>query len=548
MKAVFFRQWTRWAGRVADAAIVPSLATESRGRRACARATRPGVRRAARGGPRPVRQAFPDGGPRGTRVAGDRRGLAVRRLPRHPRAAQERAGLGACIRTGVRGSTGSAGAGDRGRPRLGRQHRTPPSRAVPSHLRVLRPGFVPDGLVPALLGGADVVAYPAFGEGFGLPVLEAMACGAPVLTTRRLSLPEVGGDAVAYADSPAADDVAAALAALLDDPERRSRLREAGIQRAARFTWLAAAEAHVDVYEKVATDDDRRRRASDRCRHLLPRPSPRVVPRFGRHRLRVPFSPSPSSTTGPWTGPSTWSARHPRGRPHRDRRERRVRCGRQRGRVRLGRGVDPGGEPGHPVRAGCRRRADGRRRSLAPRRSSGAADPYDGRSPLPFGARAAVARAGDRTRTLRMGLAGQPVDCCVPSRARRPVEGTVGWLSGACLLLRREAFDGVGGFDEAYFMYFEDTDLCPRLATAGWDVVYAPSAVVEHQGGHSTESRADAMSREHHRSAYRYLSRRYSGPAWAPVRAVLRVGLWSRYQLGRRVARITHGAQPTRQA
>ncbi len=129
-----------------------------------------------------------------------------------------------------------------------------------------------------------------------------------------------------------------------------------------------------------------------------------------------------------------------------------------------------------------------------------------------------------------------------------PVEGTVGWLSGACMLLRRKAFEGVDGFDEAYFMYFEDTDLCARLGTAGWDVVYAPSAVVEHHGGHSTESRADAMSREHHRSAYRYLSRRYSGPAWAPVRAVLRVGLWSRYQLGRRVARITHGAQPTRQA
>jgi N-acetylglucosaminyl-diphospho-decaprenol L-rhamnosyltransferase len=129
-----------------------------------------------------------------------------------------------------------------------------------------------------------------------------------------------------------------------------------------------------------------------------------------------------------------------------------------------------------------------------------------------------------------------------------PVEGSVGWLSGSCLLVRREAFREVGGFDEGYFMYFEDTDLCERVAKAGWDVVYAPSAVVEHRGGHATVSRADAMSLAHHRSAYRYLARRYSGLGWAPVRGALRVGLSARYQLGRRVTRITHGAQPTRDA
>ena len=57
-------------------------------------------------------------------------------------------------------------------------------------------------MVPALLGGASIVAYPALGEGFGLPVLEAMACGAAVLTTDRLSLSEVGGDAVRFAPQP----------------------------------------------------------------------------------------------------------------------------------------------------------------------------------------------------------------------------------------------------------------------------------------------------------------------------------------------------------
>ena len=69
---------------------------------------------------------------------------------------------------------------------------------VPAHLRLLRPGYLRFADLPGFLGGALVAAYPSYGEGFGLPVLEAMACGAPVLTTPRLSLPEVGGDAVAY--------------------------------------------------------------------------------------------------------------------------------------------------------------------------------------------------------------------------------------------------------------------------------------------------------------------------------------------------------------
>ncbi len=131
---------------------------------------------------------------------------------------------------------------------------------------------------------------------------------------------------------------------------------------------------------------------------------------------------------------------------------------------------------------------------------------------------------------------------------RPPVEGTTGWISGACMLLRREAFEQVGGFDEAYFMYFEDIDMCMRLAEAGWDVVYAPSATVMHYGGVSTSKHRDQMSKAHHESAYRYLSRRYDGQRWASVRAALRVGLWMRYQLSRRVGRIGHGAQPTRRA
>lgn len=122
--------------------------------------------------------------------------------------------------------------------------------AVPAHLRLLRPGFLRMQDLRGYLGGATVVAYPSHGEGFGLPVLEAMACGAPVLTTPRLSLPEVGGDAVAYTDpDPAA--IGDALAALLDDPERRAALARSAHARSLEFTWEHSAEAHLAAYQRA---------------------------------------------------------------------------------------------------------------------------------------------------------------------------------------------------------------------------------------------------------------------------------------------------------
>ncbi|TFV62890.1 UNVERIFIED_ORG: glycosyltransferase family 1 protein [Bacillus sp. AZ43] len=118
---------------------------------------------------------------------------------------------------------------------------------VPDGLTLLRPGYLPLDMLAGLLGEAELVAYPSLGEGFGLPVLEAMASGAPVLTTRRLSLPEVGGDAVAYTE-PDPDSIAAALRALLADPVRRRELGEAGRARAATFDWRACARAHLASY------------------------------------------------------------------------------------------------------------------------------------------------------------------------------------------------------------------------------------------------------------------------------------------------------------
>ncbi|WIA99021.1 glycosyltransferase family 2 protein [Curtobacterium sp. MCBA15_012] len=107
-------------------------------------------------------------------------------------------------------------------------------------------------------------------------------------------------------------------------------------------------------------------------------------------------------------------------------------------------------------------------------------------------------------------------------------ERDAGWLSGACLLVRRDRFAALGGFDEGYFMYFEDVDLGARVTEAGWANRYVPSAVVTHSGAHSTARNVKRMEREHHRSAYRFLSRRYDAWWLAPLRLVLRVGLTAR--------------------
>jgi len=100
-----------------------------------------------------------------------------------------------------------------------------------------------------------------------------------------------------------------------------------------------------------------------------------------------------------------------------------------------------------------------------------------------------------------------------------------GWLSGSCLLVRRSAFDEVGGFDEGYFMYFEDVDLGYRLGKAGYRNVYEPTARVTHAGAHSTGTESVQMVRAHHASARRFLSKKYSAWWLWPVRVALSAGL-----------------------
>lgn len=120
---------------------------------------------------------------------------------------------------------------------------------------------------------------------------------------------------------------------------------------------------------------------------------------------------------------------------------------------------------------------------------------------------------------------GNPFSRAYRDDADMSMQRPAGWLSGSCLLVRREAFSQVGGFDERYFMYLEDVDLGDRLARAGWHNVFCPEAAITHAQGHSTKVHAGPMLRAHHASAYQYLADRH--PQWwqAPLRAALWLGL-----------------------
>jgi glycosyltransferase involved in cell wall biosynthesis len=123
--------------------------------------------------------------------------------------------------------------------------------------RIVQAGYVPLEALTGILGGSVLVCYPSLGEGFGLPVLEAMACGASVLTTRRLALPEVGGDAARYSE-PDEKSLAAAITALALDENERRTLSVLARERAETFSWNATADAHAEVFASVAMRDTRR--------------------------------------------------------------------------------------------------------------------------------------------------------------------------------------------------------------------------------------------------------------------------------------------------
>jgi glycosyltransferase involved in cell wall biosynthesis len=122
---------------------------------------------------------------------------------------------------------------------------------LPVRDAVLFPGHVPHADLPALYGAATLAVMPSLYEGFGLPVLEAMACGTPVVCSGASSLPEIGGEAARYFDPQDTRAIAAAIRAAWTDAGLRAEMRAQGLVQAGRFSWERTAQETWALYQEL---------------------------------------------------------------------------------------------------------------------------------------------------------------------------------------------------------------------------------------------------------------------------------------------------------
>lgn len=124
-------------------------------------------------------------------------------------------------------------------------------KSYPLQDRIVFTGYVPEAEIPFLMNGAELFVFPSLYEGFGLPVLEAMSCGTPVITSNCSSLPEIVGSAAALVDPNDVHDLADRIIYVLKRPEERERLSLAGLEQSAKFTWAETARKTLQVYRRV---------------------------------------------------------------------------------------------------------------------------------------------------------------------------------------------------------------------------------------------------------------------------------------------------------
>ncbi len=125
------------------------------------------------------------------------------------------------------------------------------ARESPRASDIVFPGYIPDADLPTLYSAADLFVFPSLYEGFGLPPLEAMACGTPVVVSDSSSLPEVVGDAALMVSAESSVELAEAMGLALEDGGLRDRMVAAGMRQAKQYTWRASAEKTLDVYRKL---------------------------------------------------------------------------------------------------------------------------------------------------------------------------------------------------------------------------------------------------------------------------------------------------------
>ncbi len=124
-------------------------------------------------------------------------------------------------------------------------------RALGLENEVITTGYVPPEDRPLLLSGAEVFLFPSFFEGFGMPVVEAQACGTPVITSNATSLPEAAGEAAILVDPKSVEELRQALEKVLSSPRLREELRKRGVENAKRFSWSSSASKIISVFDSL---------------------------------------------------------------------------------------------------------------------------------------------------------------------------------------------------------------------------------------------------------------------------------------------------------
>ena len=378
-------------------------------------------------------------------------------------------------------------------------------------------GYVSDARLDALYRGADVLAYPSLYEGFGLPLLEAMARGTPVVASRATVLPETGGDAALYFDPLDVGDIAQTLGRVLGEGSLRDDLVARGRARVARFSWEKTAAATLAVYEAVATPDENDDPRSERRRGAVPAP---LAPRRGR----------PGRRRGR-RGRQRLDGRHRR----RSSRARRANACVSTERLSYAAAINRG------IAASERRRGAAAERRLLPRaglprRRAGAAGGRGrrlGRPEAPAHRRPRPRRAPRRDRRGGHGHRPPPQE-----RARRPrpsrrsastTRGEAFGADGAAALYRRETLDdcalGAEVLDEDLALWASDVDLAWRARMLGWRCAYEPRAVAYHVRTYSPSTRGRLPKRDRRiQFRNRYLMMAKNDTAAGLVRDLHRVG------------------------
>ena len=390
--------------------------------------------------------------------------------------------------------------------------------------RVRRVPYQPPGSAElrALYGAAGVFAFPSLYEGFGLPIVEAMACGTPVLTSDATSMPEVADGAAVLVDPRSVDSIAEGLGRLLDDAALRASCRARGLERVAGMTWAAAADRLVEVWSDVVREHPPAARS---VRGVVAGRQADVVAAVVSHGQADDAAAAVASLRAQGLGerlaivavanlvgdgtaeairatcPDCVLLEQPEPRSFAENQA--VAFAAAPGRHLAVVNPDVVCEPGcldalvrfldeHP-RCGA----------VAPmlRNADGSHQPSARRFPEPIGG---LWRRTPLRRVVAPGRIAPWHELDEPS-SPRPID----WALGALLVIRREAWDDVGGFDEAFApAYVEEIDLQWRLWQRGWEVWQEPAAVAVHEHQAVTDRRfLDRRTAWHLRNAARFVRR-----------------------------------------